>query len=482
MKRTLGNVVRVAFAVTLVLASSRSFASPGTRAGFGPRSQAFAGAEIADAQGSSAVFENPAALVQAPDAELSLGTTFTSYDLAVDELDDGLSSVTTLDFGAVVPGSVLTIPVAFGLSLSLPNGRFSELHTADPTSPYYPLDDSGPRLFDLGMALAVRPLSWLAVGGGVGFLAAAEGGFRVTGTAVAADGSGSEYESELRHSVDADLISVRYPVFGATVTPTNELSLGILYRGRATIEQRVRGELEGIARVGMTDIPVRYRFETRASLAFLPRVIAFGGTARPLAGWRMSAQLDWEAWSDYPSPFASPDTQLEYVAPPGFMFPPVEELPLPDPVALRDRFVPRVGVERMFELGRRLELFGRFGYAYQAAVVPERQDETLLIDLDRHLFGLGAGSVWRRPFAPFSEVRLDFHASFALGVARSVTSGPAESPDEPRLFVLQDAASHRVSGSLFGAGAALSLAFDALGRSPEPLPQKNADFPVPPGE
>jgi long-chain fatty acid transport protein len=480
--RKLGNVVRVAFAVALVLAPSRSFSSPGSRAGFGPRSQAFAGAEIADAEGAPAVFENPAALVQAPDAELSIGTTFTSYDLAVDDLDDGLSSVTTLDFGAVLPGSVLTIPVAFGLALSLPNGRFSQLHSADPTSAYYPLDDSGPRLFDLGMALAVRPLSWLAVGGGVGFLAAAEGGFRVTGTAVAADGSGSEYESELRHAVDADLISVRYPIFGATLTSSKELTFGVLYRGAATIEQRVRGELEGIARVGMTDIPVRYRFETRASLAFLPRVIAFGGTARPVPGWRMSAQLDWEAWSDYPSPFARPDTELEYEAPPGFMFPPVEQPPLPDPVALSDRFVPRVGVERSIELGRRLEMFGRFGYAYQAAVVPERQEETLLVDLDRHLFGLGVGTLWRRPFAPFSEVRLDFHASLALGVARSVTSGPAEAPDEPRLFVAQGRESHRVSGNLFGAGAALSLAFDALGRSPEPLPHRNADFRVPPGE
>jgi long-chain fatty acid transport protein len=471
-------VLRVSVGLALAIVSARAEASPGQRAGFGSRSQALAGAEIGDARGSSAVFENPAALVQAPDTELSLGTTFTSYDLAVDERDAGLDSVTTLDFGAVVPGSVLTIPVAFGLALSLPNGRFSELHNADPTKPYYPLDDSGPRLFDLGMALAARPLPWLAVGGGVGFLAAAEGGFRVTGTAVAADGGGSEYESELRHSVDADLISVRYPIVGATIAPAKQLVLGVSFRGAATIEQRVEGELEGRARIGTAEFPVRYRFETRARLAFLPRVIALGATARPWSSFRLSAQVDWEAWSDYPSPYARPSTELEIDPPPDIMLPPVVQPPLPDPVALSDRFVPRVGVERGFELGRRLELLLRVGYAYQAAVVPDRQEQTLLVDFDRHLFAFGAGGVWRRPFAPFSELRLDVHASIAQGVARTITAGPPEASSGATLGNESSPIELGVSGRLLSAGAVLSLAFDALGRSPQALPEREGDFPV----
>jgi len=447
---------RLAGAAFVLLVSESVRASPGARAGFGSRSEALAGAEVADARGAPAVFENPAALVQAPDTELSLGATFTSYDLSLDSEDAGLASVTTLDFGAVIPGSILTVPVAFGLALSLPDGRLSKLHNAEPTSAYFPLDDSGPRLVDLGMALAVRPTAWLAVGGGVGFLAAAQGGFRVTGTAVAADGSGSEYGSELRHSVDADLVSVRYPIFGATVTASKELVLGVLFRGSATIEQRVAGELSGVALVGTTEIPVEYQFETRANLAFLPAVVAIGGTARPLPTWRVSAQVDWEGWSSYPSPFAQPKTKLEVDPPPGIPITPPAPAPLPDPVPVRDRFVPRMGVEKSFDVGRTLELFARFGYAYQAAVVPDQQEDTLLFDLDRHVFALGGGSVWRRPFAPFAELRLDVHASLAQGVARGVTTGAAGAEAE-----------HRVSGRLFAAGATLGLAFDALGRSPE---------------
>jgi long-chain fatty acid transport protein len=459
MKATRSLCLRSALRATLVLlgvfSAQNVVASPGARAGFGSRSQAFAGAEVADAQGPPAVFENPGALVQTPDTELSLGTSYTSYDFALDDADVGLSSVPTLDFGAVIPGSVATIPIAFGLALSLPDFRYSNLHNADPTVAYLPLDDSGPRLFDLGMALAVRPVAWLAVGGGVGFLAAARGGFRVQGTAVAADGSGSEYESDLDHSVEADLVSVRYPIFGVTVTASRELTLGLAFRGSATIQQRVAGELAGTARIGMTEFPVSYQFETRASLAFLPAVIAIGGTFRPLASWRVGAQVDWEGYSAYPSPFARPETELVIDPPPGVPIMPVEPAPLPEPVALSDRFVPRVGVEKSFELERRLELALRVGYAYQAAVVPAEQSETLLVDLDRHVLALGAGSAWKRPAQPFSELRLDVHVSLTQGVARDISTGPSDAR-----------ATYRVSGSMFGAGATLGLAFDALGRTP----------------
>ncbi len=450
-----GSALRAALALGSLFAAANAGASPGASAGFGSRSQSFAGADVADARGSSAVFENPGTLVQAPDTLLSLGTSYTSYDFSVDGDDAGLTSVPTLDFGVVIPGSVATIPIAFGLALSLPDFRYSNLHNADPTVAYFPLDDSGPRLFDLGMALAVRPVAWLAVGGGVGFLAAARGGFRVEGTAVAANGSGSEYASELRHSVEADLVSVRYPIFGATVTPSKVVTFGLAFRGSATIEQRVAGELEGTARVGLTEFPVSYQFETRASLAFLPAVIAIGGTVRPLATWRVSAQVDWEGYSSYPSPFARPKTKLTIDPPPGLEIMPVDPGPLPEPVALSDRFVPRVGVEKSFELERRLELFARIGYAYQAAVVPAEQSETLLVDFDRHVLALGAGSVWSRPVAPFSELRLDLHVSLAQGVARDISSGPSNA-----------AVTHHVSGSSFGAGATLGLAFDALGRTP----------------
>ena len=154
-----------------------------------------------------------------------------------------------------------------------------------------------------------------------------------------------------------------------------------------------------------------------------------------------------QRWSSYPTPFAAPETTLEIEPPPGVVITPPAQVPLPDPVELDDRFVPRVGIEKTFDVARSLELVARLGYAYQAAVVPVEQPETTLVDFHRHVVALGAGGAFRRPFSPFSELRLDLHASLSQGVSREMASGS-------------------VGGRQFAAGATLGLAFDALGRSP----------------
>ena len=299
-----------ALAALVGFSSLSAGASPGARAGFGSRSQALAGAEVADARSGAAVFENPAALVQTPDTELSLGTSYTTYDFAIDGRDAGLASVPTLrlcrrDSGVGPHDSRRFRPRAVAARRSLLEA--SQRRADD--SPTYPLDDSGPRLLDLGMALALRPMAWLALGGGVGFLAAAQGGFRVTGTAVAADGSGSEYASELRHSVDADLISVRYPIFGATLTPSKQLVLGLLISAA-----RRPSSSASPASSWARPCSGRPRFpcatasrRARASRSCRP-CSRSAATARPHPDWRVSAQLDWEGWSSYPSPYARPKT------------------------------------------------------------------------------------------------------------------------------------------------------------------------------
>jgi hypothetical protein len=132
------------------------------------------------------------------------------------------------------------------------------------------------------------------------------------------------------------------------------------------------------------------------------------------------------------------------------MIPMPAPAPLPKPTTFEDRWVPRLGVEKVFELDRAIDVLARAGYAYQSAVVPADQAETLLIDLDRHLFALGAGLLMRRPFGPFGELRFDVHGALTQGVSRTVTGG-----------LPGDHGPHRVTGRLFDAGATLDLAFDA---------------------
>ena len=259
--------------------------------------------------------------------------------------------------------------------------------------------------------------------------------------------------------MDADLVSVRYPIFGATVTPSRSVVFGIAYRGSATIEQRVSGELEG-------DLCARHRrrfpFATRSKRA---RARVPAGRARARRDRAAASGLARERSRSIgrggrrirvPSPNRRRSSRSSRH--PASRITPVAPAPLPRPVALGDRFVPRLGVERASRSRSTSSSSLRLGYAYQAAVVPDRQEQTLLVDFDRHVLALGAGSAWFRPFAPFAELHLDVHASLAAGVARTVATGPANAP-----------VSQRVGGNLFSAGATLGLAFDALGRSPEPL-------------
>src|SRR5688572_12134167 len=146
-----------------------------------------------------------------------------------------------------------------------------------------------PELFDMSAAVALRPLRWLSFGVGSGFLATTQGGFMVQGTAQLSDGMGAEYDSQLRHSVDAELISVRYLLLGvvfevprsAVPRPKHvDWRVGLSFRDEAKLEQQLRGTLEGVVDGASFQIPVRYDFQSHGLVAFQPRQLAIGAGAK----------------------------------------------------------------------------------------------------------------------------------------------------------------------------------------------------------
>src|SRR5262249_25584217 len=151
----------------------------------------------------------------------------------------------------------------------------------------------------------------------------------------------------------------------------------------------------------------------------------FGASYR-LARTLMTAELAWEHYDPFRSPYS--ETSSSVTLPPefGITIPGTSPLPIP-PARFHDRFVPRFGVEPRVSLQRDLELSLRLGYAYERSPVPTEQTGTRFLDLDRHLVTGGAGVEWKAPFTPFSALRLDLSAADAIGVARtlSTTAGPS---------------------------------------------------------
>lgn len=419
-------------------------ASPELDFGFGARSQALAGAGTATADDAAAVFQNPSGLVRARSVGVSFGYASTDYALELNGEAAALPTVNSIEAGVVVPGFIRKLPVAFGFALALPNGKLSRLREAEPTMPYWPLDDASPRLVDVGTGFAARPFESLVIGAGVGFVASLRGTFHVHGTAVARDGKGSEWQSDLSHAVDADLTASRFPMLGLGFLPSEALAFGLTYRGPALVEHRIQGVLDGTLDLGETDLPIRYGFQSRSAVGYMPAQVALGGSYRLEQGSLVTAELAWQRYSGYRSPYTETASQIEHGPELDVEIPDTVAVPAP-PSRFHDRFLPRVAVEPRLAVTTGLELRLRAGYAFLRSPVPRTQPETRFMDLDRHLVTAGVGAAWAPPAPVFERLELDLALADAIGVSRTATT-----------VVGRD----RASGHALLLGLSLGLVFD----------------------
>lgn len=404
--------------LALLLASSQALATPAHQYGFGARATALGGAVSADSGDATSLFYNPAQLALAPESQLLLGYRAVSPTLRTDQRDTGAAGLHSLDGALLGRGQFLGIPVAFGLGLALTNGHLSRVDSVRADQPRWVLKETLPELLELRAALSLRPLPWLALGGGAGFLATTRGGFDVTGRAVFADGKGAEYDSQLRHAVEAELLSSRYLVLGARLRlppllPASRApiawSLGLSFRDEAALNQALHGTLRGDVDAGFLQVPVQYRFEAHSLVAFQPRQLVLGLSAARKA-WRLNLDVGFEQWSRYPSPVARSAAHIEAEVPAGLplALPASTELAVAASAGFHDRLTWRAGVERSVSLSAASELLLRAGYAYLPSPAPRTSERAQLLDASEHVFSLGSG-VTLRPVARWlpHQVRLD---------------------------------------------------------------------------
>ena len=444
--------VRVAYwAFALFVLPKALHATPEHTLGTGSRALALGGAISADSPDGSAIFYNPSGLVMAAHSELSLSYSATAFALETNGQSASVPALHTLSGSLLGRGTVLGMPAAFGLALSLTNGHLSRVRTVTTAEPRWVLDDGLPELFDLGADIALRPVRWLSIGGGVGFLAATQGGFDVRGTALLADGHGSEYDSQLQHSVDANLVSVRYPSLGVTVTPLSNWAFSLAYRGEVRLDQRITGTLGGALDAGLFTLPVRYELETQSVIAFQPREVVVGASFH-LERTHLNADLVWQQWSRYPSPVGRSATHVTASLPPGIdlALPPDSALPAASDPHFHDRLTPRLGIEHALPWTAHSSLLLRAGYAFEASPLPAHQAQTHFVDADRHVLSVGCGLALEKPSALLPDgIRLDAHALWVHYAERRLDSDGGATPT-----------SFSAAGHVWSGGATLSFAFE----------------------
>lgn len=430
--------------------------------GFGSRSSAMGSAMAADASDFSACYYNPAGLADAKSMSISLGYSYASNQLRMNGLDNNVASVHGLSGGIVAPGELFgLLPFAFGIATFMPDQGLSRIKAQREETPRWELYDDRLSLLYLTVDVAIRPFPFLDIGGGIAFLAATRGRFAVSGRADAL----SPYESQLRHEVDADLTTIRYPQLGARVHVGSLGKIGLTYRGETKLPLSIAADLDGVVDFAGIEIPLRYALESMTIDGFLPQQVVLGASFQRVRGLTVNVDLTWVNWAAYESPTAQTKSHLEAQLPEGV---PLElpEDPKPtqrNPTAFENRLVPRVGAEYVIsasgslerrkdgkEARHRVEVPVRAGYVFERSPVPEQSGQSNYVDADRHTFSVGAGLRLNGVTALIpGALLLDVHAQLSvLPERRMKKQSPAD-------FV----GDYSADGWMLAGGATLSAQF-----------------------
>jgi long-subunit fatty acid transport protein len=439
-----------ALSLAIAFASTRTSANPVDTFGFGSRSTAMAGANVADVDDFSANYYNPAGLVSGKGLRIDVGYVHATHDLQLNGKNNHVDPFRALVFGVVAPGVVAGIPFAFGIGIHLPDDRVLRVRSLEQEQPRWEMYDNRTHRLFFAANLAIRPFSWLEVGGGLAFLAQTRARLDITGDANLDDPKASL----LRHEVDADLTSIRYPQVGVKVKATERLRFGAVYRGEFQLSLDIQARLAVEASLLRVPVPLLALISTNSVNAFLPQQVVLGGSYDVTDALTVDADLTWIQWSAYKSPVTRVISKIDIQAPPGLPSRFLPETPAPTLVLdpkFRDTIVPRLGAEYRIALGDAgHELALRAGYFLERSPIREQQGGTNFVDGDRHAFTAGVGVKLANLLDELpGDLRLDVHGMLSVIPERSMFKSAASDP----------IGDYKAKGTIWLVGTTLGMVF-----------------------
>jgi len=360
--------------------------------GFMSRSVALGGAVAADVEDPSANYYNPAGIARGEGLRLNVSYSNINSRLSINGVDSHVERMAGVDFGLSAPVQLGSVHFGFGLGLHLPDQRLSRTRSSLVERPRWELFDTRPHKVFVSANVAVRLTRWLLIGGGITFQSPSVLELNIRGEA---DALQPERRSHLEHEFRGDLTSIRYPDVGAQFLLTDDLSLGVTYRGQFELKNTIRAGVDGVI-TGLGDgIPLSFQLESISVSTFVPRQLAVGLAWRPefFDRLRIGFDLVWLDWSAHTSLIPSEDITLTLEPPPGLGIDVPGEIVgrRPIPMRMKDRFVPRVGVELRALEEQRYALDLRAGYVYERTPFPAQRGVTNFVDGTRHQLALGVG-------------------------------------------------------------------------------------------
>lgn len=413
-------------------------AQPMDTYGMGSRSVALAGAVTADVEDGSANYYNPAGIVRDGRLHIQLGWFGAAHDMYLNEHSSAIDPTHGVLLGLNVPGRVDDFRFGFGLGVHLNDQRVSRTRTLPRARPRWEMYDNRPHRAYLSTHVAIQPIEWLRIGGGIAFLSYSANQLRIRGTLNALQ----PQRSTLEHELSGELITIRYPQVGIQIGPLEGFDFGVTYRGEFALDNKLE------AQVGTTDgNPVNettivagniaingyFYLLTQSVNAYVPHQVSFAASWQPIPELRIGVELTWLMWSLYISPIGTSRVILDIDVPPELQ----DTITVPDripdlnpePANFQDRVVPRIGVEVTPYRSAHLAFQARAGYFYENSPVPAQTTFTNLVDTDRHTWSLGFGVdlLGLRPFLP-GFLSIDAHIAYSWLPERAMVK---DSPIDP---------------------------------------------------
>jgi len=398
----------LAVLVSVLIASNAAKAGV-YEAGFGPRAIGMGQAQVGAGNDPSAVFYNPACLVQARDRwEINGSSMVVQYGrgtyksaLELNGVNQAYPDTVATNLGVMIPvgkrvtaGLSLYMPEAWTLMILLNSGpRFVRYTQTQVPNGTYGIGIKVTKKFSIGIAQSVAP-QWdfttvtLDINSILAGMGLSLGEPRVNGNP---------------HMEMDTLLGFNYQ-FGALYRPFKWLSLGVDYRykigTRAVIPLYFPAGLVPETNV-LVDVNMSWR----------PTRWSFGVGIYPTDEITVAFDMDYEMWSKINYPY------MKFTSSSNFLNVTSTEFDL------KNVWVPKVGFEyhrKMKGKLSRAEYAARAGYIYYKSPYPEMPKDTWYIDNDANFLTSGI-SLGYRPKRVFRYIGFDYYFEYMAMVKRDHT-------------------------------------------------------------
>jgi long-subunit fatty acid transport protein len=374
-------------------------ANPFELSGFDARSAGDAEASAPTSAEPSAVFYNPAGIVQSPRFRFLVSGWAMGFQSSVVSQDpakalDCAWCTPTTQGGMTLAfqfpfGGKLYDRLAVGVGLHLPSGPLAQVATADPNRPaWFLIDQRGHVGIYAGVGLKLADK--LSIGVGAQVLADLRGN--------GVDLQLSPFSKSVKYrQVDSDLTASVAPTAGLWYAPTPAIKLGFSYRSEMSLFYVIPAsiELEGVANMG---------FEVSGLKYFTPHTLELGGTWAVTDALTLALSGQYALWSRAPDPYVRVKLDLEGET--------LQALGLGDALDLfSDEMDPGFANTLSGRIGANWQILDwfnlRLGAAYRPTPVPKQDAAgTNLLDGGHVVGALGVGFKFRDP-AQWFENRLE---------------------------------------------------------------------------